>query len=81
MGKLLLQIQKQSGGDRRSDDFKNQDTLKFEKSKAEITSELGMTRHQVSDYQQMAQNPEAVQAAIQKASLGSLFVFADAREG
>ena len=64
MGELLLQIQKQSG---------NQYTSAFptdaekQKTKTEITSEMGMTSQQVSQYQQMAQNPEAVQAAIQKA--------------
>lgn len=67
MGELLLQIQKQSGGDRRGEDFKNRPTSNFEKTKTEITSEMGMTKDQVSQYQQMAQNPEAVQAAIQKA--------------
>ena len=65
MGELLLQIQKQSGGVNQynKDDFSN----RVEKTKTEITSEMGMTKDQVSQYQQMAQNPEAVQAAIQKA--------------
>lgn len=67
MGELLLQIQKQSGGDRRSDDFKKYGAELFEKTKDEKTKELGFTHRQVIDYQQMAQNPEAVQAAIQKA--------------
>ena len=65
MGELLLQIQKQSGGVNQynKDDF----SRNGEKTKTEITSEMGMTKDQVSQYQQMAQNPEAVQAAIQKA--------------
>lgn len=59
MGELLLTIQKHQGNSSRSvEEFK---------TKTEITSEMGMTRNQVSQYQQMAQNPEAVQAAIQKA--------------
>lgn len=62
MGELLLQIQKQQG--RRKD---LTSPTNAEKSKTEITSEMGMTSQQVSQYQQMAQNPEAVQAAIQKA--------------
>lgn len=61
MGELLLQIQKRSGASNFS-----RDNEKL-KSKSEITSEMGMTKDQVSQYQQMAQNPEAVQAAIQKA--------------
>ena len=67
MGELLLQIQKQSGGDRRSENFKKLGSELFEKTKTEITEEMGMTHRQVIDYQQMAQNPEAVQMAIQKA--------------
>ena len=67
MGELLLQIQKQSGGDRKSINFQNPTSADYEKTKTQITSEMGMTSQQVSQYQQMAQNPEAVQAAIQKA--------------
>lgn len=59
MGELLLQIQKGSGHYSKSE---NQPPLKNT-----ITAEMGMTRNQVSQYQQMAQNPEAVQTAIQKA--------------
>lgn len=63
MGELLLTIQKQSG--RPSENFSTHDEKL--KSKGEITAEMGMSANQVSQYQQMAQNPEAVQAAIQKA--------------
>lgn len=59
MGELLLQIQKHQG---HSSQYHEE-----YKTKTEITSEMGMSRNQVSQYQKMAQNPEAVQAAIQKA--------------
>ena len=65
MGELLLQIQKATPNN--NPYHENRDTSNFVKSKAEITSEMGMTADQVSQYQQMFKNPEAVQAAIQKA--------------
>lgn len=65
MGELLLQIQKQSGA--RTDLQTSSNNHEEVKTKTAITSEMGMTKDQVSQYQQMAQNPEAVQAAIQKA--------------
>lgn len=59
MGELLLTIQKHQGNSSRAND-------EF-KTKREITSEMGISKDQVSQYQQMAQNPEAVQKAIEKA--------------
>ncbi len=67
MGELLLEIPKASGGDRKSEDFKIRDGSNFEKSKSEITAEMGVTKDQVSQFQQMALNPEAVRIAVQKA--------------
>ena len=68
MGELLLQIEKQSGGDRKSEDFKISGSVDFEKkNKMQVVSEIGITQRQSEQYQQMAQNPEAVQAAIDKA--------------
>lgn len=64
MGELLLTIQKQHGNQYTS---ATSSDIEKAKTKTEITSEMGMTKDQVSQYQQMAQNPEAVQAAIQKA--------------
>lgn len=64
MGELLLQIQKQSGRPKKENFSTNEEKLK---TKAEITADMGMSKNQVSQYQQMAQNPEAVKAAIQKA--------------
>lgn len=65
MGELLLTIQKQSG--KRTDIETSSATTDEVKTKTEIISEIGIERHAANDYQQMAQNPEAVQAAIQKA--------------
>ena len=68
MGELLLQIEKQSGGDRKSEDFKISGSVDFEKkNKMQVVSEIGITQRQSEQYQQMAQNPEAVQAAIDNA--------------
>ena len=64
MGELLLQIQKQSGNQYTS---ATPTDAEKQKTKTEITAEMGMSSQLVSQYQQMAQNPEAVQAAIQKA--------------
>lgn len=64
VGELLLQIQTAQG--KRTDLTSPQDTEKL-KTKSEITTEMGMTSQQVSQYQQMAQHPEAVQTAIEKA--------------
>lgn len=65
LGLLLMNIQKQSG--MRTDLETSFPYGKEVKTKTEITSEMGLTPKQVSQYQQMAQNPEAVQAAIKKA--------------
>lgn len=65
MGELLLTIQKSQG--KRNDLETSSSMVEEVKTKSEITSEMGMTKDQVSQYQQMAQNPEAVQAAIRKA--------------
>ena len=58
MGELLLQIQKQSG--KRTDIETSSVTTDEVKTKTEIISEIGIERHAANDYQQMAQNPEAV---------------------
>lgn len=67
IGEILLSIPKASGGDRKSDDFKNPNGGNFEKPKAEVTKEMGYTRHEVSDYQRMAQNPAIVNLVIEQA--------------
>lgn len=67
IGELLLSIPKASGGDRKSDDFKNRNGSNFEKNKTEIVKDMGYTKDEVADYQQMAKHPEVVQAVIDKA--------------
>lgn len=67
LGRMLKEIPTSSGGDRRSDDFKNHDTVKFEKSKAETVKELGFNRQQVSQFQRMADHEDVVHAAIAEA--------------
>lgn len=64
IGELLLQIEKQSG---RRTDITSVNNLTEVKTKTQVTEEMGLTHHQVIEYQQMADNPEAVQAAIDKA--------------
>lgn len=68
MGKLLSELPKSSGGDRKSDNFKIDRRVDFEKTpKAEIIQEIGLNQKQAEHLQQMADNPEIVQAAITKA--------------
>lgn len=65
MGELLLQIPKQSGA--RTDLQTSSIMVEEVKTKSQITAEIGFTKDQVSEYQQMAQNPQAVETAKQKA--------------
>lgn len=67
IGELLLAIPKASGGDRKSEGFKNRDMSNFEKSKSETIKNMGYSKDEVSDYQQMAKNPEVVQKVIDDA--------------
>ena len=67
MGELLLTIQKDTSFHGNQHREVTSTGIENTKTKTEITSEMGMTKDQVSQYQQMAQNPEAVQKAIEKA--------------
>lgn len=60
MGELLLQIQTAQG---RRTDLTSSDG----RTKSQQLEEIGVSRQRSNEYEQMAQNPEAVQAAIQKA--------------
>lgn len=64
-GELLLDLPKATPNN--NPFHENSDRDNFVKSKTEVTANMGLNPKQVSQYQQMAQNPEAVQAAIQKA--------------
>lgn len=63
IGELTMAMPKASGGDRRSDVFKNTHEDIFEKTKSEIIREAGFTPKQVSQFQRMAANPDAVERA------------------
>ena len=69
MGELLLEIPKATANNNPSGkaSTQNHPTMNLGKSKSEVTSEMGMNRNQVSQFQQMALNPEAVKIAVQKA--------------
>lgn len=68
IGELLLSIPKASGGDRRSEDFKNDSNVNFEKTKSETISDMGYGEREARDYQQMAKNPEIVRKVIEEAT-------------
>ena len=67
IGEMLREVPKASGGDRRSDAFKTQGKLLFEKTKAETIEEAGIPREAAKQYQQMAAHPEIVEQAIAEA--------------
>lgn len=68
IGELLLSIPKASGGDRRSEDFKNDSNVNFEKTKSETISDMGYGEREARDYQQMAKNPDIVRKVIEEAT-------------
>jgi hypothetical protein len=65
IGEILLNIPKATTNHK--GDLENPDVRNFKKSKAEVTEEMGYTRHEVSDYQRMAQNPAVVSLVIEQA--------------
>ena len=67
IGELTKAIPKGSGGDRRSDNFKNDSTVGFEKSKTEVMSELGFTPQQTQRFEILADNPDVVEQVKQEA--------------
>lgn len=69
MGELLLEIPKATANNNPTGKAVTQfrPTSNLGKSKSEITAEMGVTKDQVSQFQQMALNPEAVKIAVQKA--------------
>lgn len=71
MGELLLEIPKATANQYTNGTDLNESAfsthLEKPKSKSEITAEMGVTKDQVSQFQQMALNPEAVKIAVQKA--------------
>ncbi len=67
IGKEIQKIDKASGGDRRSENFKNDVDDKFEKTKNEKIHEMGFTDRQARDFQTMAKYPQSVKRAIEDA--------------
>lgn len=65
IGELLLSIPKRAGGVNQYN--KEEKSNRTEKTKTETAKEMGYTRHEVSDYQQMAKNPETVQRVLEEA--------------
>ena len=63
IGELMAEAPKASGGDRRSERFKNDSTVEFEKPKSEVIRESGFTQKQVERFQTMAKHPEVVEQA------------------
>jgi hypothetical protein len=57
IGELTSAIPKASGGDRKSDSFKSSTTTTFD-TKQEAITKMGFDKHQISRFQQMAQNPD-----------------------
>ena len=64
MGEMLSEIPKASGGDRRSDSFKIRTDAKFEKQKADVLAEIGLSKDTANRFEQMAAHPEIVEQAI-----------------
>lgn len=56
----MQDVPKASGGDRRSEDFKNDSVVEFEKPKSEVIRDAGLTQKQVERFQTMAAHPEIV---------------------
>ena len=67
IGELLLSIPKGTGNQ-----YTNANSTRVEKAK--VVEKMGYSKDDVSDYQRMAQNPEVVQAVIEKAMEGGEIV-------
>lgn len=67
MGELLKAVPKASGGDRRSESFKISPHVDYEKPKSEVVKESGLTQRQAEQFQIMANHPESVEKAKEKA--------------
>lgn len=64
IGELTSRIPKAGGGDRRSESFKSDTAVVFEKQpKREVIKNLGLTEKQVERFETLADNPEAVEQA------------------
>lgn len=64
IGRMLQEIPKVSGGDRKSENFKNCPKENFDSTKTETVRELGFTPKQTHQFQQMAKHEEIVHEVI-----------------
>lgn len=62
LGELMAKVPKASGGDRRSDSFKNDSGVHFE-TKTEVIEKAGFTPKQVQRFETLAKNPDIVEQA------------------
>lgn len=58
IGELMAKVPKASGGDRRSEDFKNDTAVHFE-TKADVIEKAGFTTKQVQRFETLAAQPDA----------------------
>jgi len=63
IGELMSRVPKASGGDRRSENFKKDTAVSFEKPKTDIIRDAGFTPKQVQRFQTLAAHPEIVAQA------------------
>lgn len=63
IGEITARIPKASGGDRRSEDFKNDNMVDFEKPKSATLSEMGISQKQAERYETLSKHPEVVERA------------------
>ena len=67
LGDLLSEIPKASGGDRRSEDFKKDTVVHFEKPKSEIIEGLGFSVKQAQRFETLAENRDLIEQVKQEA--------------
>lgn len=67
IGEILSKMPKAQGGDRKSQDFKSNNTVTIENTKEAAAKELGFDRMQVSRFQTLAANKEVVEQIKQEA--------------
>lgn len=61
IGEHMMRIDKASGGERKSENFKNDVNDKFEISKADTIHNMGFTDRQARDFQTLAKHPDVIQ--------------------
>ena len=61
LGEMTKAIPKTAGGDRRSEDFKKDNAVSFEKTKEETVKDLGFSPKQVQRFETLADNKDLVE--------------------